>query len=176
LYAVHPDGTGLRIVAQAPIGRFFAGCDWTPQGNKIIARVTGSSQYDNELYIINPSNGALSSLFSGRPGKMSNPDFAPDGKTAVFSLDITNFQNNEGRQLDARVFIIDISTGVATDISLKKVRGTNDLDPRYSPNGAQVIFTNTSNDGFSLRSILTTDTDGEERKDLLKDAEMVYWR
>ena len=40
LYAVRPDGTGLRVVAKAPAGLFFAGVDWTAQGNQIIARLT----------------------------------------------------------------------------------------------------------------------------------------
>lgn len=176
LYAVHPDGTGLRIVAQAPTGRFFAGCDWTAQGNRIIARLTGSSQYDSELYLINPGSGVLNNLLTGRPGKMSNPDFAPDGKHAVFTLDVSNFQNNEGRQLDARIFIVEVATGIASDISTEKVKGTNDIDPRYSPNGATLIFTNSSNDGFSVKNILTTDLTGLTRGEVIKNGEMAYWR
>lgn len=176
LYAVHQDGTGLRIVAQAPPGRFFAGCDWTAQGNRIVARVTGSSQYDNELYVINPGTGVLTNLLTGRPGKMGNPDLAPDGKHALFTLDVSNFQNNEGRQLDSRIFIVDVLTGIATDISVDKEKGTNDLDARYSPNGASIIFTNTSNDGFSVKNLFKTNLVGEERIELLKDAEMPYWR
>jgi len=176
LYAVHTDGTGLRVVAKAPAGRFFAGCDWTPQGNRIVARVTGSSVYDNELYVINPGSGVLTNLFTGRAGKMSNPDFSSDGKQAVFTLDVANFQNNEGRQLDAHVFVIDIATGIASDLSAEKVRGTNDLDPRFSPNDAKIIFTNTSNDGFSVKTLQTMDSDGTARTNVLTDAEMVYWR
>ena len=176
LYAVKPDGTGLRIVAQAPLGKFFAGCDWTAQGNRIIARVTGSSQYDNELYLINPGTGVLTGLLTGRPGKMSNPDLSVDGKHAVFTLDVSNFQNNEGRQLDARIFILDVATGIASDVSVEKVKGTNDLDVRYSPNNAKLIFTNTSNDGFSVKNILSMGIDGLDREQILTDAEMVYWR
>jgi TolB protein len=176
LYAVRTDGTGLRVVAEAPGGRFFAGCDWTAQGNKIIARVTGSSAYDNELYLINPGNGGLSRLVSGRPGKMGNPDFSVDGTKAVFTLDVSNFQNNEGRQLDSRIFIVDVSNGVASDISTSKAAGNNDLDARFSPNGARIIFTSTSNDGFSPRNIYSMDISGNNRTELLQNAEMPYWR
>jgi TolB protein len=176
LYAVHQDGTGLRIVAQAPAGRFFAGCDWTAQGNKIVAKVTGSSQYDNELYVVNPGTGVLTNLLTGRPGKMGNPDLAPDGKHALFTLDVSNFQNNEGRQLDSRIFVVDVATGIASDISVEKTKGTNDLDPRYSPNGASIVFTNTSNDGFSAKNILSTDLTGLMRAEIIKNGEMIYWR
>jgi TolB protein len=176
LYAVQTDGTGLRVVAEAPAGRFFAGCDWTAQGNKIIARVTGSSVYDNELYTVNPGTGVLTKLVTGRPGKMGNPDFSVDGKQAVFTLDVSNFQNNEGRQLDARVFLVDIATGITTDISATKLKGYNDLDARFSPNGAQIIFTSTSNDGISEKLLYTMDLIGDSRVELLKNGEMPYWR
>ena len=36
-----------------------------------------------------------------------------------------------------------------------KYDGTNDLDPRFSPSEAEVIFVNTSNDGISQRNIFT---------------------
>lgn len=176
LYAVRPDGTGLRIVARAPSGRFFAGCDWTSQGNKIIARVTGSSVYDNELYIINAENGGMNRIVSGGSAKMSNPNLSADGKKALYTLDISNFQNNEGRQLDSRIFILDLGTGVATNISTQKVNGTNDIDARFSPNNASVIFTNTSNDGFSLKQVYIMDVNGTVRIPIISNAEMPYWR
>ncbi|TDE15706.1 hypothetical protein E0F88_12450 [Dyadobacter psychrotolerans] len=176
LYAVHADGSGLRVVAEAPAGRFFAGCDWTSQGNKIIARVTGSSVYDNELYLISPGTGVLNRLVTGRPGKMGNPDFSVDGTKAVFTLDVSNFQNNEGRQLDSRIFIVDVASGVSSDISINKTTGNNDLDARFSPNGAKIIFTSTSNDGFSVRNIYTMDLNGVNRTEILQNAEMPYWR
>lgn len=176
LYAVQTDGSGLRVVAEAPAGRFFAGCDWTSQGNKIIARVTGSTVYDNELYTINPGTGVLTKLVTGRPGKMGNPDFSTDGKRAVFTLDVSNFQNIEGRQLDSRVFLVDVATGISSDISTGKMNGNNDLDARFSPNGAKIIFTSTSNDGFSEKSLFTMDVTGENRVEILKNAEMPYWR
>ncbi len=176
LYAVKTDGTGLRIVAQAPYGRFFAGCDWTGQGNKIVARITGSSVYDNELHLINPATGVLSNLISGRPGRMSNPDFSPDGKKVVFALDLDNFQNNEGRQYNSNIQLVDIQNGVTSNISSGKELGTNDLEPRFSPNGARIIFTNTSNDGYSEKSIFSIYISGSERTQIIKNGEMPEWR
>lgn len=176
LYAVHPDGTGLRVVATAPSGRFFAGCDWTSQGNKIVARVTGSSVYDNELYVINASNGGMNRIVSAGSAKMSNPNLSVDGKLALYTLDITNFQNNEGRQLDSRIFVIDLNSGIATNISTEKINGSNDIDARFSPNNAKVIFTNTSNDGFSVKKVFTMNTNGTNRMPLLNNAEMPYWK
>lgn len=177
LYAVRPDGTGLRIVARAPGGRFFAGCDWTSQGNKIVARITGSSVYDNELYIINASNGGdMYRIVSANSARMSNPSFSADGKQVLYTLDISNFQNIEGRQLDSRIFIYDLNSWTATNISTEKLSGTNDIDARFSPNNSKIIFTNTSNDGFSLKSVYTMDINGTNRIPVVSDGEMPYWR
>ncbi|MCE7065091.1 carboxypeptidase regulatory-like domain-containing protein [Dyadobacter sp. CY326] len=176
LYAVYPDGTGLRIIAKAPAGRFFAGVDWTAQGNLIIARLTGGSVYENFIYLIKAETGELSELITNKPGKIGNPSFSVDGKNAAFTIDVSNFQNNEGRQLNSRIFLVKIATGELTDLSTGKADGTNDLDPRFSPNGAKIIFTNTSNDGFSPKNIYTNSTSGLDRFELLKDGELAYWR
>ena len=176
LYAVRPDGTGLRLVAQAPAGRFFAGCDWTEQGNRIVARATTSSVYDNELYLINPTSGQTTRLLGGQSGRMGNPAFAVDGRRIVYSLDVSNFQNPQGRQLDAHIFLLDITAGTSVDLSKDKTAGTNDLEPRFSPDGARIIFTNTNNDGISTRSMYSMDLTGEARTLLVQNAEMPYWR
>lgn len=47
-------------------------------------------------------------------------------------------------------------TDTTYDISSEseKAMGTNDLDPRFSPNNAQVIFMNTSNDNISQKNVM----------------------
>ncbi|MBT3742848.1 MAG: hypothetical protein HOG32_11645 [Polaribacter sp.] len=58
----------------------------------------------------------------------------------------------------------------------EKESGTNDLDPRFSPNEANVIFVNTSNDGISQKNIMTTNLSGNIQKQLLfADATMPDW-
>ncbi|MNY53482.1 hypothetical protein D3C86_1892450 [compost metagenome] len=64
------------------------------------------------------------------------------------------------------------------DISAEseKPNGSNDLDPRFSPNNAQVIFTNTSNDGISQKTVMMIDLSSSEsdleRTILFSNAEM----
>ena len=57
-----------------------------------------------------------------------------------------------------------------------KEAGTNDLDPRFSPDGAKIIFVNTNNDGISPRTIMTMNIDGRDRTVLFEGAEMPDWR
>ncbi|MCX6214732.1 carboxypeptidase regulatory-like domain-containing protein [Spirosoma sp.] len=193
LYAVRTDGTGLRVVSQASGGRVFAGCDWTPQGNRIAARTTGTSVYDNEITTFMADGSALKLVYSQRSARVGNPAFSVDGRRLVFSADSSGFMNEQGRQLDARLYLLDLNTNGIISLSSSqsssgtgaagKPAGTNDIDPRFSPNGAQIIFTNTDNTGNGVRSVYTLDlnfTTGQStssnRKQLFTSAEMPYWR
>ena len=58
----------------------------------------------------------------------------------------------------------------------EKESGTNDLDPRFSPNEANIIFVNTSNDGISQKNITKTNLSGNlQRIILFQDAAMPDW-
>lgn len=191
LFAIRTDGTGLYVVSQAPSGRIFAGCDWTPQGNKIAARTTGTSVYDNEISTFNADGSGMRSVYVRRSSRVGNPVFSIDGRQLLFSADSTNFMNEQGRQLDARIYLLDLTTNGITDLSgyqvvnsqanqSNKVPGTNDLDPRFSPNGSQILFTNVDNTGNGTRSVYVLDLNrqvqGANRKLLFTSAEMSYWR
>lgn len=192
LYAIRTDGTGLRVVAQAPSGRVFAGCDWTPQGNRIAARTTGTSIYDNEIITLQNDGTNIRTVYNRRENRVGNPAFSVDGRQLVFSADASGFMNEQGRQLDARLYLLDLATNSVTDLSVaqnssntsgqtNKPSGSNDIDPRFSPNGAQLIFTNVDNTGSPAGSVYTLDLTSssqptQNRKLLFTNAEMPYWR
>ncbi|RYF70566.1 MAG: hypothetical protein EOO39_15480 [Cytophagaceae bacterium] len=183
LYAVRTDGTGLRTVATAPTGRFFAGCDWTGQGNRIAARTT-TGFYDNEILLI-PANGTSTAVLTRPNNRVGNPVFSPDGTRLVLPIDLGTLQNEQGRQLDARLFLIELAGNTITDLSsirtdnqnqTNKPAGTNDLEPRFSPNGSRLIFTNTDNTNTGARTIQVMDIDGRNRQQAIQQGEMPYWR
>lgn len=186
LYSVRTDGTGLRLVYQAPTGRFFAGCDWTEQGNRIVARTTGGNVYDNELLLVSPDGTNPTVIFTRKMNRVSNPVFSVNGQQVLFSLDASGFQNDQGRQLNARIQLLTLSSGALADLSNGKPEGTNDLEPRFSPNGAFVIFTNVDNTGNrdKIRQVFVLDVARAatnlpvtQIRDLKIDqAEMPFWR
>lgn len=187
LYAVRTDGTGLRVVTQASSGRIWAGCDWTPQGNLIAARTMGTRLYDNELSVFSADGGAARLVYARRSARVGNPVFSINGRQLLFSADSTDFQNEQGRQLDARLYRLDLTTAAFADLSglqignngigqINKATGTNDLEPRFSPTGANLIFTNTDNTGSGIRNVYVSDVNGRNRTLLLQQAEMAYWR
>ena len=76
-----------------------------------------------------------------------------DGKKVLFSHDISGHEVSSGKQLDTQLKIIDIASGVITDISQNKPAGTNDSDPRWAPDGAKVLFCNSPNYDEKQKSI-----------------------
>ena len=66
--------------------------------------------------------------------------------------DISGYEDASYRQLDTHLFIYNFTTTNTTDISVNKTAGSNDLDPRFTPNEAQIIMVNTSNDGISEKT------------------------
>ena len=185
LYAIWTDGTGLRRVAMAPAGQTFAGCDWNASANRIVARLTNGSLYANTLVLVSPEGGPLTTVLSRPNGRLSNPVFSVDGRQLLFSYDAAEFQDEQGRQLDARVFLLTIATNELLELSTSRINnqnvnikppGTNDLEPRFAPNGSRVILTNTDNTGTGPRNILTIELTGGNRTQVLTQAEMPYWR
>ncbi len=188
LYVVNANGSGngLRVVAQAPYGRTFAGCDWTGQGDRIIARTTGASIYDNRFVWMSSHGQDTVTVLNKPASRVGNPVFSVTGKEVIYTSDKDNFQNEEGRQLNAQITMLTLATRVpwvvmtaGTDARSAKPVGTNDLDPRFSPNSSKIIFISTSNSGTGDCTIMTADFDGtkaQNRTMLVKGAEMPCWR
>lgn len=100
-------------------------------------------------------------------------------------MDINDFRNDQGRQINAHIFELylpgkglqDLSgTTSSTGNNTLKPEGTNDLDPRYSPNGQKIIFTNVINDDKSTPSLYKADLSGKSREKIISNAEMGFWR
>ena len=174
LYRINKDGSGFQLIAQAPINEVYTAVDWTSQGDKIVVLTTSSHPYETKLYL-STNDGAFQLILSQLNGTISSPSFSIDGKKILFSHDVSGFQADDGRQLDARIFLYEIETETLTDISFEKAAGTNDLEPRFSPTDAHVIFTNTPNDGVSRKDIWIMEVDGENRAIFQENAEMADW-
>ncbi|MBE8723738.1 carboxypeptidase regulatory-like domain-containing protein [Flavobacterium hungaricum] len=152
LYRIKSDGSGLAKVFQTPNGKFISECDWSADGTKIALKVNDINGYGVEIYVINPSGVVETPVLGGVSGAVSGLNFSVSGQKLVYTRDITGFENSSYRQLDSRIFEYSFILGNSYEIATEKTAGTNDLDVRYSPNEAELIFTNTSNDGISVKN------------------------
>lgn len=177
LYKINIDGTALTQIYQTPNGKFISECVWSNDGNSIVVKVNNNIGYEVEVYVISASGVLQYSVLTGSSGAVSGLDITVDNNKIVYTRDVSGFQNLEYRLLDSRVFIFDTITKTTQEVSSKKNSGFNDLDVRFSPNQAEVIFVNTSNDGISTRNIQKVSlTDSDSRTTLFSGASMPDWK
>lgn len=177
LYSINYNGTGENKIANAPVDREFKSCDWTEHYNntsqeKIAVLTQGEKPYDNEIYIMNTDGSDLFLLVDNLEGTLSNPHFSPDGTKVIFSLD-TLFEDDNGRQLNAKIYSVDIDGTNITNLSGDdKLAGTNDLQARFTETGGKIVFMNVANDGEGDKSIWIMDIDGSNREKIITNGEM----
>ena len=182
LYKVNKDGTGTTLIYTAPSGEFITECDWSYDGAKIALKTNNISGYNSNIRIIDMVGNVISTVISNNIGAVGGINFSVDGKKLVFCRDFSDYQDQNYRQLDSRIVLFEISTATFTDLSTlsNKTVGSNDLDPRFSPNNAEIIFTNTSNDGISQKNIVKITLDYSlqylQRTTLFTNAEMPDWQ
>lgn len=180
LYRINKDGSGLNLVYTTPDGSMISECDWSYDGSKIALKTNDFNGYNTKIYIIDMVGNVLKTVLTGIPGASGGLNFSVDGQMLVYSRDISGFLDSSGnyRQLDSHVFVYNLTTDTHYDISLEseKTAGTNDLDPRFSPNNAQVILMNTSNDNISQKNVMVIDLNSSmtdlTRAVLFSNAEM----
>lgn len=180
LYSINKDGTGLQMVYQTTDGNLITECDWSDDGSKIAIKTNDSSGYNVKIHMIDTSGNTLATPLAGVNGAAGGLNLSASGNKLLYTRDVSGFESTTYRQLDNRMFVYDFGTGIATDLSENKVSGTNDLDPRFSPNEAEIIFVNTSNDGISERNIWRTQVEGSnsnnrDRKKLFQNSIMPDW-
>ena len=184
LYRINRDGTGLMLLATAPAGRHFRECDWTVQlGGRLVVQTIGVNPSDSEITLYNVDGSNPVVLVGNLPGRIDSPSFSVDGRTVLYSRDVSGTIFPSGRQLDAHVFAqridgsstIDV-TGGSTGTPTSKITGTNDIMPRYSPDGFRIIFVNRANDDLSPPDIWVADLDGRNRAKLLSNGFLPDWK
>lgn len=181
LYVINKDGSGLKQIYQTVDGSFITECDWSNDESMIAIKTNDVSGYKASIFTINMEGAILKTIISNALGAVGGLNISVDNKLLLYTLDVSNYQNANNRQLDTRIFLYNFNTTISTNISLRKEVGTIDLDPRFSPNEADVIFVNTSNDGVSTKSIYSLkidevdEIDENKRKLLFSNASMPDW-
>lgn len=175
LYRINSDGSGLQLVYQTSDNRLISAVAVNQVTGRIALKTNNLQGYDIKIFTI--ENGIEDDVvLDSVNGGAGTIDFSIDGKKILYTYDNSGFENDNNRKLDSRIFLYNLLDGSLVDVSLDKDDGTNDLDARFSPNGASVIFTNTSNDGISKKTIYTMSLSNlEQRNILIDDAMMPDW-
>lgn len=176
LYVVNKDGSGLKQIYETTDGSFITECDWSSDESLIALKTNDITGYNISIFTIDLLGNMVNSVLSGVNGAAGGLNISIDNKLLLYSYDISEFESPNNRQLNTHLFIHKFSDASNLDISSNKPAGTVDLDPRFSPNEAEVIFVNTSNDGISLRTIYKMDLDNNnDRAQMFINAIMPDW-
>jgi len=177
LYRINANGGGLVELFQTPNGKFISECDWSQDGTQIALKVNDISGYGVEIYVINTSGVVLYQVLSGLNGAVSGLNLSIDNQKIVYTRDVSGYQSSSYRRLDSRILIYDRPTNTSAELNSYKQDGYNDLDVKFSPNEAEVIFVNTSNDGVSIKNVLKMGVNGtNSRTTLFSGASMPEWK
>jgi len=183
LYRIGSDGSGLTLIATAPSGRNFRECGYSSDGNKIVVLTVGSNVYDSEIYTLNSDGSNMTLLVANSAGATGSPSFSIDGSKILYTHDVSGYQGNDGRMLDSHIFEITIANSSVVDLSIvnqsnqnNKQNGTNDLNPRYSANGGNIIFENGSNVLNSTQDIWVMGANGNNRTKIISNGIMPDWK
>lgn len=182
LYRVNKDGSGTSLVYTTEDGSFITETAWSNDGSKIVLKTNNIDGYNARIFIIDIMGNHLETILENSAGAAGGLDISVDGTKILYTKDVSGFQGSNYRQLQTHIFIYNLTSGVSQDISsLSDIpNGFIDIDPRFSPNEAEVIFTHTSNDGVSRKDIykvsLSSDNQGNYARTLLfENAWMPDW-
>jgi TolB protein len=177
LYTIRRDGSDLTRILNAPDDRNFRDIDWTSNGNRLVVETVGSRPYDGEIYLMNANGSDTVRIFDNAPGTVGSPTFSIDGKQVMFTWDVSGYEVNDGRMLDSHILIYDIASQDTVDISDgSKPDGTNDLYPRFSPDGSTLIFSNQINDRSQPPVLFIMSTDGSGRERVVSNGREPFWK
>ena len=172
LYRINKDGSGQEIIYTTSDGSFVSECDWSADGSKIALKTNDANGYNVKIIVIDMLGNVLHTVLDNVSGGAGGLNFSVDGNKLLYCYDISGHEDNNYRKLNSHLFIADLVHDTATDLSTNKDNGTNDLDPRFSPNDASVIFVNTSNDGISTKKIQSIEIETTQRAVLFSIGEM----
>ncbi len=175
LYRINKDGSGLQLVYQTPDGSLITECSWSNDGSFIALKTNDLNGYKVKIYTIDMSGNTIDTILSGVNGAAGGLDISIDNKRVLYTYDTSGFEDPSNRQLDSNLYIYDRTAATNTLVTSQKPAGTNDLDPRFSPNESEIIFVNTSNDGISERIIYKLTISSDTRTLLYNNATMPDW-
>jgi hypothetical protein len=157
LYVINKDGSGLQQIYKTLDGSYISECDWSNDESMIAIKTNDITGYNSSVFTIDMAGNKLKTVLSNVKGAVGGLNISVDNKLVLYCYDISQFESPNNRQLDTHIFMYNMNANSVTDLSLDKPAGTLDLDPRFSPNEAEVIFINMSNDGVSAKTIYKTD-------------------
>jgi Tol biopolymer transport system component len=147
MWAIHPDGTGLRRLTPTAAGQDDEPGSFSPNGDLLAFTRTEPAPPDglvpntSSVYLLNLRNGNARKL----TGQSSGPSFSPDGRSIALSSTIDhNGTHQTGEDSEAyagELYLVDL-----TGHRRRRLTRTKEIDeesPSFSPNGKRIAYVRT---------------------------------
>lgn len=163
LYVMAASGTGVRRLTRTGAQVTDTIPAWSPDGKLIAFASDRVSPFNTEIYVIRPDRTGLKRLTftggsDGEFGDDSMPAWSRDGSRIAFV-------SNRDQQNEIYVMAAD-GSGQRRVLSRP---GTDDLLPRFSPDGTRLVFWSTA---FEVEpALFTTGVDGSDPRRLEEGAD-----
>jgi len=181
LYKISVTGEGKEIVYDAPIGRFIMNTTVSADNSVIVLHTTDVNGYNAEIFTIDFNGNRKKTIVNNVMGSLGGLDIDVTNSLVLYTRDVSGFESDEDRALNTKMFIYNLQNDSEVGLSRDKENGTNDTDPRFSPDEAAVIFVNASNALMSDKNIYTLRYDEDlnpleiDRILLIENAKMPDW-
>jgi Tol biopolymer transport system component len=140
VFAIKPDGAGLRQITHgsSPAGRF--GLSWSPDGRSLLYTVTENGK---DRILKSRTDGthvtAVSPSCTGQCLGDDNPSYSPNGNQIAFERAFGPIVH--GSAAVGAIFTMDANGSHLNQLTEKKTpTSTEDHDPQWSPNGKTIAF------------------------------------
>jgi TolB protein len=162
VFTINANGTGERQVTHPPKGVVDDQPDWAPDGS-LIAFSRCPKDRACAVYTVHSDGSGLTRVSKPCPPGGKVPpctddylaNFSPDGKELVFKQFSGNQRNGRGQN----IVIVDLSTGEQR-VAVYGTRSYTQLDPQFSPNGKQLVFTHVVEPSERNRALFVANVDG----------------
>ncbi|CAM4267499.1 carboxypeptidase-like regulatory domain-containing protein [Gillisia hiemivivida] len=181
LYKISATGEGKEIIYDAPIGRFIINTTVSADNSVIVLHTTDVNGYNAEIFTIDFNGNREKTIVSNVMGSLGGLDIDVTNSLVLYTRDVSGFESDEDRELNTKMFIYNLQNDTEVSLSGGKENGTNDTDPRFSPDEAAVIFVNASNAPMSIKNIYTLRFDEDlnpleiDRILLIENGKMPDW-
>ena len=142
------DGTNPKALTSDETIAFYNPV-WSPNGKKITYYVEKGDQKD-QIWVMD-ADGSNKKLLTADIAHNFYPSWSPDGKHIIFT------SNRDGEQATY--------TMNADGTSVKRVKGVNSFNARFSPKGNKIVFIS---DGFPTSDLIVADVDGGNQVNITK--------
>jgi hypothetical protein len=181
LYKIRATGEGKEIVYDAPAGRFIINTTVSADNSVIVLHTTDVNGYNAEIFTIDFNGNRKKTIVNNVMGSLGGLDIDVTNSLVLYTRDESGFESAENRELNTKMFIYNLENDSEVGLSGGKDNGTNDTNPRFSPDEAAVIFVNASNALMSNKNIYTLRFDEDlnplelDRILLIENAKMPDW-